>query len=200
VDTKRLTSDLVASALARFVGNLEQVPPAFSAKKVDGRRAYAMARSGEEVNLSPVPVHVGAAELLEFKGDRARVRFVCSRGTYIRALARDVGRALEVGGHLEALRRTRAGAATLDQALRLEDLTMAALTERLIPPMAVLPAWPSVIATPEEAADLRQGRPVTLAGGREPGAEARIRVADREGHLVALARGDGPRIRPFCVF
>lgn len=199
-ETRKLTADLLAAALARFVGHLEQIPPAFSAKKVDGQRAYAMARRGEEVNLKPVSVHVVTAELVEFEGDRARVRFVCSRGTYIRALARDLGRALGVGGHLLALRRTRAGAATLDRALRLENLTTAALIEGLIPPLAVLPGWPSVIAAPEQAADLRQGRPVTLAARLELGPEARIRVADREGHLIALARLEGSRIRPFCVF
>ena len=194
-----LTAADVAAALAVFVGEIDQIPPAFSAKKVAGERAYAMARRGEDVDLKPVRVHVGSAELLGLEGDIARVRFACSRGTYIRALARDLGRALGAGAHLVSLRRTRSGVAGLSRAVRLDDLTPDALGAALIPMMAVLETWPSVTAGDSEAADLRLGRAVNLARVRDT-AGARVRICDREGRLLALASSDGSRMQPFCVF
>ena len=189
----------VAAALAAFTGEIDQVPPAFSAKKVAGERAYAMARRGEEVELKPVRVHVGSAELLGLDGDVARVRFACSRGTYIRALARDLGRALGVGAHLVSLRRTRSGVAELGRAVRLDDLSPESLSAALIPMMAALETWPSVAAGESEAADLRLGRAVNLGKARDT-AGTKVRICDREGRLVALASSDGSRMQPFCVF
>jgi tRNA pseudouridine55 synthase len=188
----------LSAALAAFVGDIEQVPPAFSAKKVAGERAYAIARRGEDVDLKPVRVQVGRAELLGLEGDIARVRIACSRGTYIRALARDLGRALDTGAHLVSLRRTRSGAAGLDRAVRLDDLTAESLRGALVPMMAVLDTWPSVVAGDAEVADLRLGRAVNLA--RRETAGTRVRICDREGRLVALASSDGSRMQPFCVF
>jgi tRNA pseudouridine55 synthase len=199
VSTAALSASGIASALAGFVGEIEQVPPAFSAKKVAGERAYAMARRGEDVELKPVRVHVGSAEILGLEGDIARVRIACSRGTYIRALARDLGRTLGTGAHLVSLRRTRSGAADLGRAVRLDDLTAETLPSALVPMMAVLETWPSVVAGEAEAADLRLGRAINLARARET-AGARVRICDREGHLVALASSDGSRMQPFCVF
>lgn len=199
VGTAALDATGVSAALAALVGEIEQVPPAFSAKKVAGERAYALARRGEEVELKPVRVHVGSAELLGLEGDLAHVRFACSRGTYIRALARDLGRTLGVGAHLVALRRTRSGVAELARAVRLDDLTPESLGGALVPMMAVLEAWPSVTAGDSEAADLRLGRAVNLGKARET-AGARVRICDREGQLVALASSNGSRMQPFCVF
>ena len=199
VSTGALTGPAVSAALRSFLGDLDQVPPAFSAKKVAGERAYAMARRGEDVDLKPVRVQVGAAEVLDFDGGIARVRFECSRGTYIRALARDLGRALGVGAHLVSLRRTRSGASSLRSAVPLDDLTRDSMAGALVPLMAVLEPWPSVVAGEREAADLRLGRAVTL-GRAEETAGARVRVCDQEGRLVALAKSDGSRMQPFCVF
>ena len=103
---------------------------------------------GEEVELKPVRVHVGSAELLGLDGDIARVRFACSRGTYIRALARDLGRALGVGAHLVSLRRTRSGVSDLSRAVRLDDLTEESLGASLVPMAAALETWPRVLAGP----------------------------------------------------
>jgi tRNA pseudouridine55 synthase len=197
--TSGLNEAGVSSALAGLVGEVDQVPPAFSAKKVAGERAYAMARRGEEVELKPVRVHVGRAELLGLDLDIARVRFACSRGTYIRALARDLGRVLGTGAHLVSLRRTRSGAAEVGRSVRLADLTPASLGAALVPMMAVLETWPSVVAGEKEAADLRLGRAVNLGKARET-AGGRVRISDREGRLVALANSDGSRMQPFCVF
>ncbi len=197
--TSALTHNIVSVALAAFVGEIQQVPPSFSAKKVAGERAYAVARRGEDVDLKPVTVHIGAAELVKLEGDCALVRFACARGAYIRALARDLGRSLGVGAHLVALRRTRSGAATLERAVRLDDLTPESLPKALVPMTSVLEAWPSVTAGEREAADLRLGRAVNLGSGSE-GPRARVRVCDLRGKLVALAHAEGARMQPFCVF
>lgn len=107
--TAHITRELVEEVLSRFKGRIEQVPPSYSACKVDGHRAYKMARRGEEVDLKPKILVIEEMELLEFSPEEIVIRVVCSKGTYIRALARDIGAALNSGGHLRALRRTRVG-------------------------------------------------------------------------------------------
>ncbi len=119
--TGHITRDLVLEALTRFTGRIEQVPPAFSACKIDGRRAYKMARKGHEVELKPKVLVIDTIELLEFSPESITVRVVCSKGTYIRALARDIGEALASGGHLTALRRTRVGDISIDRCLSVEQ-------------------------------------------------------------------------------
>ncbi|HZL36708.1 MAG TPA: tRNA pseudouridine(55) synthase TruB [Tepidisphaeraceae bacterium] len=117
------SSEAVADALSRFVGEILQRPPAFSALKVGGRRAYDLARKGQAVQLTPRRVKVYGAELLEYQWPLARVRIDCGRGTYIRAIARDVGVALGVGGYLTELRRTRVGPFDVARAVCVESLT-----------------------------------------------------------------------------
>lgn len=115
--TDHITRELVEEALARFTGRIEQIPPAFSACKVDGVRAYKLARKGSDVELKPKVLVIDEMELLQFAPTEIVVRVVCSKGTYIRALARDIGKALGSGGHLSALRRTRVGDVTADKCL-----------------------------------------------------------------------------------
>ena len=119
--TDHITRELVENVLTKFTGRIEQVPPAFSACKIDGRRAYKMARQGEEVNLKPKVLVIDEIELIEFSPESITLRVVCSKGTYIRALARDIGEALQSGGHLTALRRTRVGDVTIDCCLSIDD-------------------------------------------------------------------------------
>lgn len=107
--TAHITRELVDEVLSRFKGRIEQIPPSYSACKVDGHRAYKMARRGEDVDLKPKILVIEEIELLEFSPEEVVIRVVCSKGTYIRALARDIGAALNSGGHLRALRRTRVG-------------------------------------------------------------------------------------------
>lgn len=107
--TEHITRAMVESALQQFVGEIQQVPPAFSACMVNGTRAYDLARKGEEVELKPKLLVIDEIELLDCQLPDIRVRVVCSKGTYIRALARDIGEALQSGAHLTALRRTRVG-------------------------------------------------------------------------------------------
>lgn len=119
--TAHITRELVEEVLAKFTGRIEQVPPAFSACKIDGKRAYKMARKGDTVELKPKILVIDEIELLEYSPESITIRVVCSKGTYIRALARDIGAALGSGGHLTALRRTRVGDVTIDRCLSLDD-------------------------------------------------------------------------------
>lgn len=119
--TTHISRELVGEVLAKFTGRIEQVPPAFSACKIDGKRAYKMARKGDAVELKPKILVIDEIELLEYSPESITIRVVCSKGTYIRALARDIGAALGSGGHLTALRRTRVGDVTIDRCLSLDD-------------------------------------------------------------------------------
>ena len=120
--TDHITREGVEQALAKFVGTIEQVPPAFSACKVDGRRAYKMARKGKEVEIKPKTLVIDELDLLQFSPTEIVVRVVCSKGTYIRALARDIGEALMSGAHLTALRRTRVGNVGIDSCLSVDQV------------------------------------------------------------------------------
>ena len=119
--TEHITEELVRSVLDRFTGAIQQIPPAYSACKVDGHRAYKLARKGHEVELKPKTLVIDEMELLSFSPTEITIRTVCSKGTYIRALARDIGQALGSGGHLTALRRTRVGAICIDDCLSVAD-------------------------------------------------------------------------------
>ncbi|MBO5180660.1 MAG: tRNA pseudouridine(55) synthase TruB [Paraprevotella sp.] len=118
--TEHITKELVEETLKRFVGTIEQVPPAFSACKVDGNRAYDLARKGQEVNLKPKILVIDELELLRCDLPDIEIRVVCSKGTYIRALARDIGQALQSGAYLTALRRTRVGEVRVEDCLSVE--------------------------------------------------------------------------------
>ena len=123
--TDHITEELVREALARFLGRIEQVPPAYSACKVDGKRAYDLARKGEEVELKPKVLVIDEIELQCFNPAtmQATIRVVCSKGTYIRALARDIGLALDSGAHLVSLRRTRVGNVRVEDCMQVEDFS-----------------------------------------------------------------------------
>lgn len=120
--TEHITEELVRETLAQFIGAIEQIPPAYSACKVEGKRAYELARAGEDVELKPKLLVIDEIELLEYDLPTIKIRVVCSKGTYIRALARDIGLALNSGGHLTALERTRIGEVTLDQCINGEQI------------------------------------------------------------------------------
>lgn len=119
--TEHITREIVEETLNRFVGTIEQVPPVFSACKVNGSRAYDLARKGEEVELKAKTLVIDELELLRCELPEIVIRVVCSKGTYIRALARDIGVALQSGAHLTALRRTRIGAVRVEDCLKLDD-------------------------------------------------------------------------------
>ena len=119
--TEHITREVVEEALKKFIGSIEQIPPAFSACKIDGERAYELARAGKEVELKPKTFVIDEIELLECNLPEIKIRVVCSKGTYIRALARDIGEALNSGAHLTGLIRTRVGDVKLEHCMEIED-------------------------------------------------------------------------------
>lgn len=117
---EHITLARIEEVLPRFVGEVMQVPPVFSAVKVDGKRAYNLARKGKEVELKAKPLKIDEIEVLSFEGNKLSIRVVCSKGTYIRALARDIGEALDSGAYLSGLRRTRVGDIRIEDCLTIE--------------------------------------------------------------------------------
>jgi tRNA pseudouridine55 synthase len=186
--TRLPSADEVRAACGRLVGSLMQVPPAFSAKRVAGRRAYDLARRGGAPELDAVPVTVHALELLAIDGAELEVEVRCSSGTYVRALARDLGRDLGVGGHLVALRRLRSDGFGLEQAVALDAVGRA---DAVLPLAALLPELPPVCVGDEGREALRHGRDLSrrlvLSGFPDAPAPQRLRVLDEAGALLALA-------------
>jgi tRNA pseudouridine55 synthase len=188
-----LTDDAVRAALRAFEGQIQQVPSTVSAIKVDGKRAYARARAGEEVALAARTVTIRAIEAgdLRREGDflDVEVRVACSSGTYIRAIARDLGATLGVGGHLTALRRHSVGPFTLDGAdADLEHLVLVPLAE------AARASFPSYDLDAEQAQDVRYGRALALE------IDDLTAVFAPDGEFLALYKPDGERARPAAVF
>ena len=189
------TAEQVEAALPRFIGEIEQVPPAYSALKLDGKAAYARARAGEEVALLPRIVTVKELRLVSASGNEASLLATVSKGTYIRSLTRDIAHALGTVGHVSYLRRTRAGPFGLDSAVPLDFLTEIAkarqLTRAVLPLEAALDDIPALPVTPEQAQLLRHGQ--RLSGfPAKPG----LSLATSEGTPVALveAAADGLRV------
>jgi len=127
-DYSHVTREMVEEVLKKFIGRIEQIPPAFSACKVDGKRAYEIARKGEEVILKPKILVIDEIELIDYQLPIIQIRVVCSKGTYIRALARDLGESLNCGAHLTALCRTRIGDIRLEDCRSFEDFAQELLT------------------------------------------------------------------------
>ncbi len=121
--TEHITREMVEEVLKSFVGIIQQIPPVFSACKVDGARAYDLARKGQEVELKAKTLVIDEIELLKYSQTEIEIRVVCSKGTYIRALARDIGQALQSGAHLTTLRRTRVGDVKVDECYNLDTFT-----------------------------------------------------------------------------
>ncbi len=154
----------ILAALPQFIGDIEQVPPKFSAIKIDGKRAYDLARAGEEVEIKPRPVRVEDVRLLAASNDAASFAVDCGKGTYIRSLARDLAAALGTCGHVTALRRTRVGPFTLQQSITLAELEQTcdrgAVSEALYPLSTALDDIPVLAVADQDANDLRHGRAI----------------------------------------
>ena len=157
-----LTAEVLEAALGAFRGEIAQRPPAVSAKKVEGRRSYELARRNIAVELAPVQIHVYELTLLELNGSDARLRVHCSGGTYMRSIAHDLGQALGCGAHLTELRRLASGEFQIDRARTLEQLEALAADDRLVdafvPAEQLLPGFPSVFVDELTEAQVRNGR------------------------------------------
>jgi tRNA pseudouridine55 synthase len=203
----KLSEALLRQTLARFEGEIEQTPPRYSALKVDGQRAYKLARAGSEVELASRRVLVHELRLLSWSEHELQLDVTCSKGTYIRALARDIALALGTLGHLTELTRTRVGPFRLEDALSLDEIADRGVDATLLPASCALPDLPSVPVTTEEAARLTNGQTLPAAAPlmlslskREPGpaglSSDRVWVYDATHQLVCLAEVHGGVLQP----
>jgi tRNA pseudouridine55 synthase len=198
--------DTVISALERFTGELDQIPPQHSAKRVDGTRAYQLARQAMPLELKPVKVTVRSLTWRGRDGDRIFVTLTASSGFYVRALARDVGTALGCGAHLAALRRTAIGPFSVESALALGTAEAAGrdIASRLIAPADALPHLPAVSVTAHGLRRVAHGNSVgpehlETSWVATLGRAASVRVLDDSGRLVAVAKPRGGALHPVVV-
>jgi len=202
---ERLSPERVEEALRGFRGTFRQAPPPFSAKKVDGTRAYRLARRGMPLQLPPSTVRVSRLELADLEGDLLRLEVTCSPGFYVRALAHELGAQLGTGACLQSLRRVRSGEFALDRAASLEavEQDIAVARDCLVPMSSLLNSWPGVTLTSQGARRAACGgliRQADLAGPAGPFA-CRVRLFDQRGQLIALAEptGDLGALHPLVV-
>ena len=194
----QLCAEEIERLLDRFRGEILQVPPPVSAKKVDGVRAYKLARENRTVELPPARVEMYELTLLEVQGSVARVRAHCSGGTYMRSIAHDLGQALGCGAHLCDLRRTASAEFSIAQARPLPQLQELAsadrLAEALVPAARMLPAFPSIYVEPLTAGHIRQGRNFPVSPFRvEPGTRY-VKAVSSEGELIAIGEAVLPNL------
>jgi tRNA pseudouridine55 synthase len=184
----RLTREEVEAVLPRFRGDILQVPPMYSALKVNGQKLYDLARKGREVERQPRPITIHELTLLEFDGNEAKLRVRCSKGTYIRTLCKDIGEAVGCGGCMAALRRVQAGEYTLEGSVPLEKLleeSVAGLdVEHYLRPVdSMFASAPAVTLTEAQARRVRNGN--SFPSDAAPG---RYRVYSPQGEFLALCR------------
>ncbi len=184
--TVQVTLEQLRGLARQFQGVIEQVPPPFSAKKVAGVPAYKLARKHREVELKPIRVEIKEFEILSLDGDRASFRARVASGTYLRSVAHDLGKALGCGAHLATLRRTAVGEFTLADAHTLEEIEKAGLDaeELFVHPRRILPEFPSVTATEEAVARIRNGMAVNLP---DVSRAKLVKVFAGQAELIAIA-------------
>lgn len=194
-----LSEDQVRAALERQVGTVEQLPPVYSAKKVGGKRMYDVARRGGEVERRPVTVTIYRVTVLSMKLPEVVFEVECGSGTYVRAIARDAGEALGVGGHLSGLRRTRVGVHSVGRAVPLDALEdEARVRGAMLSPGEALAHLPHLSVDDEGAAALGHGRPVPAPEDTPEGCPVALVAAG--GELLAIGERAGPIVKPRKVF
>jgi tRNA pseudouridine55 synthase len=195
-----VTRDYFEDLLKGYVGEIEQTPPAYSAVKVKGKKAYEMARKGEEVKLEPRIINVHSLDLLEWELPEVVVDVHCSSGTYVRSLAHDIGEELGVGAHLVGLRRSKSGHFTLRDAVSLRELRdqfeSGSWAQHLIPAAEALGDWPSVVLDEDALQRVRNGNRIPA----EAGASGQARALSGEGELVAIIEEESGEWQPRKVF
>ena len=193
-----LTAEVLEAALGAFRGEIAQRPPAVSAKKVEGRRSYELARRNIAVELAPVQIHVYELTLLELNGSDARLRVHCSGGTYMRSIAHDLGQALGCGAHLTELRRLASGEFQIDRARTLEQLEALAADDRLVdafvPAEQLLPEFPNVFVDELTEAQVRNGRSFPASPFRAGPPTKYVKAVTRTGTLVAIGEAVLPNL------
>ncbi len=198
-----LRPDVVRIAAARFQGEMEQVPPPFSAKKIDGTPAYKLARAGKPVELRPAKVRIFEFEIARVEGAEADFAVTISAGGYVRSIAHEMGQTLGCGAHLTRLRRTRAGAFTLEQAHTLDELekmmgNVASLEACCVHPRSLLPEMPAVCGDEQALGKLRNGAQANLP---EFSDTPMVKVFEGQRNLVGIAkRVVGTLFQPVTIF
>ena len=191
-----LTREQLEVLLPRFHGRLMQTPPPVSAKKIDGVRAYKLARKNKPVKLDPVEIEVHEFDLLDVEGDRARVRVRCSTGTYLRSLAHELGLELHVGAHVASLRRLAMGEFTIDDARSFDQLERmreeGRLADALLPPETLLPELPSERVDPANAARIAHGRDFRVSAFSNGKGAKLVKAIAPDGRLLAIAESRLP--------
>jgi tRNA pseudouridine55 synthase len=192
----------IEECLRGFLGTIEQVPPDYSAARIDGQRAYDRARRGQEISLAPRSVQVYGIDVLSYDYPRLQLEVRCGKGTYIRSLARNLGERMGRAALVEVLRRTSVGPFRAEDAVALDEDAIRA-RERLLPLEMALSELPQLVLTPQEAAAVRNGGQA-LARNRTaaPGNATEVSGLDSAGRLVAVLRWDAAfgRLRPIRVF
>lgn len=185
-----LDAAMAERALSGFHGVIQQVPPPVSAKKIQGKKAYELARKNLAVDLPPVQVTVHSLEVLSIDGPEVAIRVRCSAGTYVRAIAHEAGQTLGCGAHLSRLRRTMSGPFDIQQARTLEDLAELAaehrLHEALLPAAQLLPEFPSEVVDQITETQIRQGRDFRVSPFRSRGGAKHVKALSRDGDLIAI--------------
>jgi tRNA pseudouridine55 synthase len=196
-DVSALGGERVEACLSSFMGELDQIPPAYAAVRHGGEKLYALARKGITVEPKPRHVIVHSMELVSWCSPRARLRIHCGPGTYIRSLARDIGSALGVGGYLHALRRTSSGVFKVEQCTNMLSLNTATSVEPFVePPDRAVVHLPAVVLTAKEVLHVRMGKPIVLRGS----STGTVRLYGPTGSLVGLGMADEHSVKPFRVF
>ncbi len=185
-----VSRESLLEAMASLTGTIQQIPPDYSAKKIAGVRAYKLARKGRPLDLKPVPVEILAFELKTFEAARVAFRVVCSTGTYIRSIARDLGEKLETGGHLFSLRRTRAGAFDIGEAIGPNTASW----DDVIPPEELMANLTRIDIGPEFEKRIQHGRAVPTDLDSSP-----LRIFNKKGQLIAIAAVDRGWAHPRVV-
>jgi tRNA pseudouridine55 synthase len=205
---ERPSREATEAALPAFIGDIMQVPPCYSAIKVDGERAYDLARDGDVVELTPRPVSVYELEIEEaIAPELTRLICACGKGTYVRSIARDLGRALGCYGHIAALRRTSVGPFDEENAISLEKLEQfsnsadgySALMSAVLPVETALDGIPALAISGDDAARLKRGQSILIRGGNAPILKGPIYATSR-GVLVAIGEVERGEMHPIRVF
>ena len=178
-----VTKEEFLSVLPQFRGNIQQIPPMYSALKVNGQKLYDLARKGKEVERQPREITIFELECLDFSGDTARLRVRCSKGTYIRTLCKDIGEALGCGGCMAALRRVSAGDYTIDEAVPLQQLLESETPEAYLRPVdSLFLQYPAIVLTEKQTLRCKNGNSFSIAK-----ADGTYRVYDSTGAFLAVS-------------
>lgn len=192
-----VTEEGLKEALTHFTGELDQIPPMYSAIKIGGKKLYELARKGQEVARKARRITVFSLELLDFDGVNARLRIHCSKGTYVRTLCHDIGAFLGCGGCMSSLRRVQAGAYTAGQSYTMEQLLSCEAPEQLLLPVdSLFLADPVLPLTEAQEKCVRNGAAFTLYGKKE----GKYRLYGKNGEFLALAELRGEKLKPIKSF